>query len=48
MKYYIYARTLSDAQSLAQQRSWSPAEWGILVLDIDEPIARKIGVYDEV
>jgi len=47
MIYSIYARSLSEAQSLAREKSWDSNQWVLFILDIDEPMARVLGKYDQ-
>ena len=47
MTYSIFARTLLSAQELAHEKGWSPKEWCLYILDIDEPFARLRGVNAE-
>ena len=47
MIYSIYARSLSEAASFAREKGWDSNRWVAFVLDIDEPMARVLGDYDQ-
>lgn len=47
MIYSIYARSLSEAQSFAREKGWDSNQWVLFVLDIDEPMGRILGDYEQ-
>jgi hypothetical protein len=46
MIYSIYARSLSEAQTLARSHGWASNQWISFILDVDA-YARIRGAYDQ-